>query len=243
VTINRWVLALLLIQLVPGPAMAQPPPPPARFEGTAEASLVATNGNTDTTTIGLGTEIFFRPSAWVFKWKAAFIRTETADIVSAESSALLFRSERTITPRLSWFGEYDYLRDRFAGIENRNTISSGLSQILYRDAIHQLNVDGGIGYTKELRVAGDDISTALALAGTSYLLKFSDTADFKDDFRFTTLFDDGDNWRVTNIAALTARLTAILSLKVAHTLRVVNQPSAGFEKTDTISTVALVVKF
>jgi putative salt-induced outer membrane protein len=235
---------LLVVLLVPASAMAQaPPPPPPRFEGAAEASFIATSGNTETTTLGLGGELFYRPSPWVLKWKAALVRTETEDTVSAEAFAQLFRAERAISARLSWFGEYDYLRDEFAGIEHRNTISSGVSYILFRDARQQLNVDGGIGCTNEQRVTGDDISAALALAGTSYILKFSDTADLKDDFRFTTLFDDGDNWRAVNVAALTARLTQVLSLKVSHTFRMANQPPTGFEKVDTISAVAFVAQF
>jgi putative salt-induced outer membrane protein len=236
---------VLLFLLLPVPVMAQAPapPPPPRFEGTAETSFVATGGNSDTTTLGLGGEVFYRPSPWVLRWKAAFVRTETEDAVSAESFAQLFRGERAIRDRLSWFGEYDYLRDVFAGIDHRNTVSSGVSYILFRDARQQLSVDGGLGYTNEQRVTGDDISTALALVGASYVLKFSDTAELKDEVRFTTLFDDAENWRAGNVAALTARMTQVLSLKVSHTLRVANLPPPGFEKVDTISAVALVAKF
>jgi putative salt-induced outer membrane protein YdiY len=234
---------LLLALLAPVQAMAQAPPPPPRFEGTAEASFVGTNGNTDTTTLGLGGEIIYRPSVWVFREKAAFVRTETEDTVSAETFAQLFGAERALTPRLSWFGEYDYLRDTFSGVEHRNTISSGVSYLLLSSTFQQLTVDGGVGYTNEQRLTGDDISTAVALTGASYALRFSDTVEFKNDFRFTTLFDDTGDWRVANLAALTATLTQLLSLKVSHTVRVANQPPPGFEKTDTISAIALVAKF
>jgi hypothetical protein len=94
----HYARLLLVVLLVPLPAMAQaPPPPPPRFEAAAEASFVATSGNTETTTFGLGGELFYRPSPWVFRWKAALVRTETEDTVSAESFAQLFRAERAIT--------------------------------------------------------------------------------------------------------------------------------------------------
>jgi hypothetical protein len=39
---------------------------------------------------------------------------------------------------------------------------------------------------------------------------------------------------------LTATLTSVLSLKFSNTVRYANEPVPGFEKTDTITTAALV---
>ena len=56
-------------------------------------------------------------------------------------------------------------------------------------------------------------------------------------------FAESSDWRTANIVALTAKLTTLLSLKVSNTVRYVNAPVAGFEKTDSITSVALVAKF
>src|SRR5262245_13761973 len=82
----------VFVTLFARPAVAQqtpPPPPPAR-EGTAEFAFVGTSGNSSTQALGLGGEVTFRPSPWVFNSKAAYVRNEADDVVEAESFAALF---------------------------------------------------------------------------------------------------------------------------------------------------------
>ena len=56
------------------------------------------------------------------------------------------------------------------------------------------------------------------------------------------LSDEG-TWRLQHAIALTARIAAPLSLKVSNLLRYVDEPVAGFERTDTITSAALVLSF
>ena len=79
--------------------------------------------------------------------------------------------------------------------------------------------------------------------GAGYKLRLSESAEFADEGRVVLSLSDGADCRVENVAALTARLTGLFSLKVAHTVRYVNSPAPTFEKTDTITSVALVAKF
>ena len=79
----------------------------------------------------------------------------------------LFRASRALTPRLSAYGQYDYLRDAFAGIEHRNSLEGGLSFLAVDTAVHKLRLDGGLGYTNEQRVIGDDVSTATGTLGAA----------------------------------------------------------------------------
>jgi putative salt-induced outer membrane protein YdiY len=111
------------------------------------------------------------------------------------------------------------------------------------DGRHLLAVDGALGYMKEQRDVPPDVSSAIYALGSAYRLKFSETATFTDEFRFTGTFDEGDDWRLSHVAALSARLTTLLSLKLSHTIRYTNSPVTSFEKTDTITSVALVAKF
>ena len=41
-----------------------------------------------------------------------------------------FRAARKIAARVSAYGQYDYLRDRFAGVEHRNVFTGGLDYLL-----------------------------------------------------------------------------------------------------------------
>ena len=227
----------------PAAAPAAPPPPPPRQEGTAEFAFVGTTGNASTQTIGLNGEFIVRPEQWVITNKAAFIRNESESELTAQSFGYLFRAARTLSPRLSAFGEYAYFRDTFAGVAHRNSLVGGVSYKIVDLPKHVFFTDAGLGYMNEQRLAGDDVSSATWSLGAGYKWKISDTAEFTEDFRMTGLFTDAADWRVLQVAAITARLTQLFSLKVSNTVRYAHAPVPGFQTTDTSTSVALVAKF
>jgi putative salt-induced outer membrane protein len=231
-----------LAQDAPAPAPAPAPPPPAR-EGSAEFAFIGTTGNASTQTLGLGGEVIVRPTRWVVRNKAAFMRNESESELTAESFQYLFRAERVLSARASAFGEYTYFRDEFAGIEHRNAVLGGVSYKLVERAAHLLSVDGGLGYLNEQRLADADVSSATYGLGAAYRWTLSPTAELIDDVRFTGIFDDADDWRVDQTLAIVARLTSLFSLKASYAVRYANAPVAGFKHTDTNTAVALVAKF
>jgi putative salt-induced outer membrane protein len=246
--VKKIVLLCALICL-PLPAFAQAPvpatapPPPPKQEGTAEFAFVGTTGNASTQTIGLNGELIVRPEQWVVTNKAAFIRNESESELTAQSFAYLFRAARTLSPRLSAFGEYAYFRDEFAGIANRNSLVGGISYKVLDLPKHVFFTDAGLGYMNEKRLAGDDVSSATWSLGAGYRWKISETAEFTEDFRMTGLVAEGSDWRILQAAAVTARLTQLFSLKVSNTIRYAHEPVPGFKNTDTNTSVALVAKF
>ena len=245
----KKVLLLCALVCLPLPALAQAPaapaapPPPPTHEGTAEFAFVGTTGNASTQTIGLNGELIVRPEQWVITNKAAFIRNESESELTAQSFGYLFRAARTISPRLSAFGEYGYFRDEFAGIAHRNSLVGGVSYKIVDLPKHLFFADAGLGYINEQRLTGDDVSSATWSLGAGYKWKISETAEFTEDFRMTGLFADASDWRVLQAAAVTARLTKLFSLKVSNTVRYAHAPVPGFKDTDTNTSVALVAKF
>jgi len=248
--ISRRVFSpiVFVISLSPVASLAQAPaggpPPPPRRETTAEFAYVGTSGNSSTTSIGMGGEYIYRPDPWTFRTKAAYVQNESQGELSAESFDALFKAERTLGPRLSAFGRYGFLHDRFAGIEARNIIEGGLSYLIVNAAPQTLTMDASFGYAHETRVDPPDLSDPLLAIGAVYRLKLSEVADISDDARFSVaLSDGGDDWRFANIASVNSKLNSFLSLKVSNTLRYVNAPSPNFRTTDTITAIALVAKF
>jgi putative salt-induced outer membrane protein YdiY len=140
------------------------------------------------------------------------------------------------------FGRHEYMRNRFAGINHRNTVGAGLAYTAIKSARQTLALDAGFGYAGEKRLVGANLSSATGTANLAYKVSLSDTAVFEDELAAVTSFSTRDQ-RVTNIGSLTARLTTMFSLKVRHTTRWVRSPVPGFRRTDTTSSVALVAKF
>jgi len=218
-------------------------PPPPRWERTAELSLVATGGNTDTQTLGAGASLIWRPGAWTTRARTAYVRSATDDILTAESVAADLRASRPLTTRLEVFGRADYLSDEFSGIEYRTTFDGGLGWTVVDAAPHTLKLEGGAGVTHEARLTDPDQTFAVGTAGMLYTWQLSRTAAFNEQALFSTDLGEPGNWRLQNGINLTVTVTRLLSLKLSHELKRLNRPVPGFRSTDTVLAAALVAKF
>jgi putative salt-induced outer membrane protein len=238
--------AMGLLVLLPAWAHAQSvpaPAPPPRQEATAEFAFVGTTGNSSTDSIGLGGAFIYRPDSWTVATKAAYVRNEAASDLKAQSLALSFNASHALGPRLSSFGRYGYLRDRFAGIEQRHTLEGGVAYLLADAAPQTLIVDAALGYAHEEQALGLARSNGILTAGAVYTVKISATSDFSDEGRMVFSLADSSDWRVANVASLGAKVTTRVSLRLSNTIRFVDAPVAGFEKMDTVTAIALVAKF
>jgi putative salt-induced outer membrane protein YdiY len=224
-------------------ATAAPAAPPPRWERKAELSFVSTGGNTDTQTLGAGASVVFRPAKWTTEGRTSFVRSEAEDVETAKSWAVDLRQARALSTRAEAFGRYGYLMDPFAGIDHRNTVDGGLGYKLIVGPVHTLRVDGGLGYTHEGRVTGETQSFALANIGSAYKWQISPTADVSDAAILSESLENHDVWRFTNAFAVSAAMTRVLSLKLSHDIKFNNSPVPGFEKTDRITSAAIVAKF
>jgi putative salt-induced outer membrane protein len=224
-------------------AQDAPPPVPPAWSGQAEVSYVSTTGNTSTSTLGAAAQVDYKPSPWVLGAKISFVRAEADGDEKARALAFQLHAGQKLDRRLEVFAQADYLQNRFAGIENRYSVEGGLSYMLLESGPQSLKTNVSIGYAKESRITGDDLSFAFAKAGLKYKYAFSKTSDFTDEVMFTEDLKETGDWRLGNVASLTASLSTLFSLKASHTFSYVNHPPATFGKTDTITSVALVAKF
>lgn len=235
-------IAVHLTFVLAGIASAQEPPPKPR-EAKAEFALVSTSGNASAQSIGAAGQVIFRPPQWEIDGQTAFVRNEADGVVSAKSFAARGRAGRVITTRLQAFGQHSYLRDLFSGVVHRNLTEGGLSYLVLQAGRNTLSADAGLGYLKERRTVGVSLSTATGGTGAHYKLKLSETSDITDDLLMSFDLSDEGTWRLQHAIALTAKIAAPLALKVSNLLRYVDEPVAGFEKTDTITSAALVLSF
>jgi putative salt-induced outer membrane protein YdiY len=222
-------------------APAPAPEPPPRLEASGQFAFLDTRGNADTTSLGAGGDIVFRPDPWTYTAKMVFAQTETDDDVSARSFAGLFRGARAVNSRLSIYGQYDFLRDLFAGVEQRHIIEGGASYLAVDAPPHRLRTDAGLGYLYEERPDDHFDSMTLSLAA-AYRLAISATSELTYEPRFLLPLGDTGAWKFDQNVALAVALNTVLSLKVSHTLRYSANPPEGFETTDTIMAVSIVAK-
>src|SRR5262245_58398485 len=126
-------LFVVLVVLGASPAFAQapaaPPEPPPRLEASAQFTFLDTSGNSSSQSLGAGGDVAWRPDPWIYTAKAIFAQAEDDGVLSARSFAGLFRASRKLNERLAVYGQYDFLRDVFAGVEQRHVIEGGVSYL------------------------------------------------------------------------------------------------------------------
>lgn len=218
-------------------------PPPPLWEGSAELSLVATGGNTDTQTLGAGTSVTWRPGAWTTRGRTAFVRSATADVVTAESFVAELRQSRKLSDRAELYARGEYLVDQFSGFNSRSSVDAGVGWLLLDEEPHRLKVDAGLGVTHEDRLAGGDETFAAATTSADYTWQINAAAVFKEQPLVSMAIGDPGNWRLHNSMSLTVTMTRRLSVRIAHDLKRINQPVPGFLRTDTLLSAALVARF
>ena len=106
-----------------------------------------------------------------------------------------------------------------------------------------LRVQVGFGYTHESRVDATSLDYPTGQAGFQFGWKFSKSAEFTQEFRWTDNLDNTTDWYLASVTAITADLTKILALKASYTYLYDNVPVPGFKKRDTLTSVAVVAKF
>ncbi len=213
------------------------------WERNAELAMLLTSGNSSVSTIGLGLGATYRPDPWTVKGKANYLSSTASGTKSAELFSGELRGERKITDSLSGFLAGSYLKNRFAGFDDRFGAEAGVSYWLLQEEAHTLSSELGLGYLKENRTDLVNQSFLTGRAGLEYKWKLSSSAEFSNLLSFLENLKTTSDWRLSNTASITAVLTEILSLKASFRLDHLNVPVTGKKSIDTTTTVALVAKF
>jgi putative salt-induced outer membrane protein YdiY len=167
--------------------------------------------------------VTWRPEAWTYAAKATFAQTASNDSPQARSIAALLRGSRGVGGRLSVYGQYAVLRDRFAGVQQRHVLESGLSYAAIARPRQALRLDAGLGYLDEQRPT-DRLQGATLTLGAPYRLGVTGTTQLTFEPRYLLPLTATDEWKYGQDVALTVAVNTILALKVAHTLRYAATP-------------------
>ncbi len=227
------------------PAPPPPAPPPPAWTGAAQASFLKTSGNTDTSVLGLGADVKYKgTSPWSVSAKTALSRGSFNGEENLRNFTAGLRGGRSLNPKTEVFLGADYAEDIYAGIDSRVGGEAGVSRKLSASEPHLLSVEAAFGFTHEVRLPariGDDF--AVGRAGIIYKYVISKTADLQNQFNFIANLNETDDWRLTNVAALTAALDSRFSLKLSYAIGHLNTPPFRKVKTDQTMSAALVAKF
>lgn len=207
-------------------------------------SYVATSGNSETSSGGIKTSYLNEWPVWSLEAAAFALRAEDEDVVTAERYGASVAGGRELSERLSLTAGLALETDEFSGIDLRSVADLGLARRWGGDEEGwKLKTRAAFTWTREELVGSSGSEESFgALFGASGEWTLTETATASSKLVYFPSFEDGDDYRLDAEIGVQAALAAAWALKVAYEVRYDNQPVAGFETTDTTTTVSLVLE-
>ncbi len=247
----------LLLMITGAVALVSAPAHAADWSGKGEAGLVLANGNTNTKNANAKLEM----STVVEQWKhtaglaAIYAKDEDDDTGEEETTAQRWQvyeqSDYNFSERNFWFGAGRYEDDRFSGFEYQATLSTGLGRHFIDNERTKFVGTAGVGYklfetrdtydltgpTPVLIQEGDSDNEAVFRGTLDLSHALTDTTKLLDKF----LVESGaENTFVQNDIGIQVKISDVLALTAAYSVRYNSDPPPGFGSTDTLTTLNLV---
>lgn len=235
-----WAQEELLPPDSESPAGVAAEPPPA-WSGSLGVSYLATSGNSDTETFGVDLEAERRPEPWGLDLVAAFHGAEEGGEKTSERYFANLRGKRALAERWELFAGASGERDQFADLDLRAIVEAGFVYKALVGPPHTLDLDLGITWTDEDRLAPEPDRESLgAVAGIDWEWKISDNAALSQRLVYHPNFDRSTDWRAVSLTALTAAINSRLSVKVGYEHHYRNEPIGDNDDVDTVTRMSLV---
>ncbi len=235
---TRKTLTFFLFLLV---ATAQTSLAQESFDFTTEIELgaIVTTGNTEDENIKFKGSIAALRGQWEHILSTDMFRSSKDDELAAQriytvaSSTYTFREDNFILSRLA------HEDDRFSGYDSQSDFSVSYGQVLLRNRpsmAFNYTVGAGVRYS---RAPEDDFSEAMLRLGASYAWSLSDTAQFLQEVS-TEIGESStiSRWESSLQSEIMENLSMKFSVKVKHQSEV----PVGREKTDTETSVTLLLR-
>lgn len=207
-----------------------------------EAGYVQTTGNSESGSAHVNSEYKYSWEKAGFSLKGEHISSSQDDNQSAESYKIQEKIDVKIYKGFYAYEGFAWAKDRFAGIDRRYTVQLGLGYIIIETKRNRFVSELGNDYTWEeyLKNTNDDFGSARGFL--KYSFSFTETSQFIQEGEVLYNLEDPDDIRMNFITALSASISTNLAMKISYTIKYDRQPAAGFKKTDTILSSALILK-
>lgn len=221
----------------------------ADWTGKGEAGIALASGNTDTKNGNLKLDLATTVEQWKHAFGAAAVYASSDSVTTGRRWELSEQSDYNFGPKTFWFGSARYEDDHFSGFEYQATVSTGIGRHFIDTEGTKFTGTAGVGYKFfETRDTYDDTGTVLLQQGESDNEGvFRGTLDYSHELTGTTklldkfLVESGaENTFIQNDIGIQVKMTEVLALTAAYSVRYNTDPPADFRKSDTLTTLNLV---
>jgi len=219
----------------------------AIWNGSADAGLSATRGNSDTLVISLGTQVARATQRDKLSFYAASLLarngTNGVSITTAEAIRGGARYDRDISKRLFGFGLTDLEHDKFQKLDLRLVLGGGLGFHARKTEKTRLDLFGGGSYNREKFSTGLTRNSAEALFGEELSYKMSGTTSLSQRAVLFPNLSDFGKYRFTFDLTGVTKLTRQLGLQATISDRYQSNPLPGVKKNDLLLTTGIRLTF
>jgi len=214
-------------------------PAAAQWTGKGEAGLAVANGNTETRTANARVAATYQADVWEHAFTLGGLYVRNDGETTARRWEAGAQTRRDFYQRNFWYGGVRYEEDRFSGFDHQGLVTTGIGRRFIDNDTTRLLAQAGVGYKfwETLDVPRDKDSNVTGVASVEFDHKLTDTTTIFD--RFNGEFTSGNNF-LQNQIGVAVKMTDRMALALAYAVRHNTDPPAGFEKTDTLTTVNLV---
>ena len=235
-----------LAALLAFPALTQEAADQAGWKNEAELSFVATDGNSETSSLGFGAKFVHEESSGSrFEASLGGVRANsndtsrtavlTNDVVSIEETSdseltaenyhAKARYDHDFGSDWFWHLGGSWERDEFAGIDHRFQGVSGIGRALRHEEDHTWRLDAGVTWTGEqLTVGGNDNFIGLRFS-SDWSKRVTESTKLSHTVVLDENLDDTDDYRAESKFSVQVAMSKRLAIKAALQVRYDNQPA------------------
>lgn len=216
---------------------------PSAWSDEAELSYVSTGGNSDTKAYAARNMLKYAFSEKVdSQWKLGMLEIRTDGKKTAENYYTELRGDYKLTEGFYAMLGGGWMRDEFAGIENRYYVGPGGGYQFIEGPAHFFKSEAGVDYVREEYTNDSDTDFMRGRLFAEYNYHFAEKNKLLQTVEYLRDFEDSMNYNVNTETALISALNGSLSLKTSYLVKYDNEPVPHtLKRTDTFFTVALVV--
>lgn len=234
---DRWFpLVVLLSGLALGPLPAQA----AEWKGDVALGLVATQGNTNTSTLNGAFHLKVEHGAWSHAVRVEALHASDHGTTTAERYTGDLNNTYSLSTASYLFANVRYDADRFSGYSYQAAQAVGYGRRFHPTPHIKAEIEAGPGLRESREITGEGHTEAILRAGGKFSWQLTRSASFSQRVRV----DSGRaNSALESVTSVQSTVIGALALKVSETVKYNTSVPVGVKHTDLLTSVNLVYSF
>lgn len=210
---------------------------PTGFTGNVALSATATSGNSDTTSIGLGTDLGYYDGTNGYQLQLSYQYADSQGTVTEDSLLYDLEYTRDFNPNYFGFAKLQGSVDSFPLDTSDNYLGLGVGYRVYNSYDRQWTVSAGLGYRVADLNSLSDFNEPAVSVSSDYFTRLNQNVSFSMD---TDIISSESDTVIFNDAGFNVSVSNDLALRTSLVTEYHTDPDVGSDDTDNALGLSLV---